>query len=409
MNKRLFFLFVSIAWAMATGCGGSGSESKAAASAPAKPTPITVRVALAETKGVTRSIDITGAIAPDDTLNLVSEVPGRINLIRFDFGQTVRKGDSIIELDRQEFQIQLDRARAAVAQALARIGLNPDQENETPATTPLIRQAKAQLEDAKSKLESAKKLQESGDIARERYQEAEKLVNGRQASFDAAIDDLRTGLANVQALRADKKLYEKRLGDTIIRAPFDGQISQRMVAPGQYIKDNTALITLVKTWPLRLRLDVPEAGAASIRVGETLTFVTEAIPGRTFSATITQLNPSLEQRSRSLSAEARLNQPDPLLKPGMFVQVKLVVSRNSAITVVPAKAVYTVAGLNKVFAVQGAVVREFRFTPGQTGEDWVEVPGDAIRPGDTIVVDKLASLTDGAEVRAEPASGAKGN
>ena len=409
MNKQLPFAFLLITWVFATGCGSSASESKAAAAAPAKPSPITVRVANVETKGVTKSIDVTGALAPDDTLNLVSEVPGRINLIRFDFGQTVRKGDTIIELDRQEFQIQVDRARAAVAQGLARIGLNPDQESETPATTPLIRQAKAQLEDAKSKLDSAKKLHESGDIANERYREAEKLVNGRQASYDAAIDDLRTGLANVQALRADKRLYEKRLTDTVIRAPFDGQISQRMVAPGQYIKDNIALVTLVKTWPLRLRLDVPEAGAAAVRVGETLTFITEAIPGRTFSATITQLNPSLEQRSRSLSAEARLNQADPLLKPGMFVQVKLVVSRNSPITVVPAKAVYTVAGLNKVFAIQGAVVREFRFTPGQTGEDWVEVPGGVIQPGDTVAVDKLATLTDGAEVRAESGGEAKGN
>jgi membrane fusion protein (multidrug efflux system) len=161
-----------------------------------------------------------------------------------------------------------------------------------------------------------------------------------------------------------------------------------------------------------LRADIPEVGAATVHVGETLTFTTEAIPGRTFTATVTQLNPSLEARARSLSAEARLNQSDPLLRPGMFVQVKLVVSKASPITVVPKQAVYTIAGLSKLFTVDGGVVREIRFTPGQTGEDWIEVPDGAIQPGQTIVVTQLPMLSDGAAVRIESgaaASGAKGD
>ena len=399
----------------AAGCGRQAAANKAAAaSAPAKAEPLTVRVSSVETRNVARSIDVTGALAPDDTLNLVSEVPGRIANIRFDFGQSVRKGDIIVEIDRQEFQIQVDRAKAALAQALARVGLSPDQENENPTTSPLMRQARAQLEDAKSKYESAKKLLESGDIARERFTEAEKLVNARQANYEATVDDLRTSLANVQTLRADKRLYEKRLNDTIIRAPFDGQISQRNAAPGQFIKDNIVIVTLVKSWPLRLRADIPEAGAAAVRIGETLTFTTESIPDRTFTATVTQLNPSLEPRSRSLSAEARLKQPDPLLRPGMFVQIKLVVSKNAPITVVPKQAVYTVAGLSKIFVVDGKVTREIRFTPGQEVGAMVEVPGDAVRPGAIVAIEKLPMLTEGIEVRVDssaprPSAGAKGD
>ena len=386
-----------------TGCTGSEAKSgKAAAAMPDKPAAIAVKVAAAESRGVTRTLDVTGTLVPDDSLNVVSEVPGKIVAIRYDFGQSVKKGDVLVELDRQEYQIQVDRARAALAQALARIGLNPDQENETPTTTPLIRQAKAQLEDAKSKLDNARKLHESGDIARERFLEAEKLVNGRQASVDAAEDDLRTGLANVQAIRADKRLAEKRLGDTTIRAPFDGQIANRNVAPGQYIKDNVTLLTLVKTWPLRLHVDVPEVGVSAVRVGESLSFVTESIPGRTFSATVTQMNPALETRSRSLSVEARLTRPDPMLKPGMFVQVKLVLSRNAAVTMVPRQAIYTIAGLSKAFVIRGSVAHEVRFTPGQVLDDWIEVPGDAgIQSGDTVAMNQLSVLTDGSEVRVD--------
>lgn len=419
MTKLHPTITVSIAatFAALAACGGSGAGASASKSAGAKAEPvrqIAVRVAAVETRNVSRSVDVTGSLAPDDTVNIVSEVPGRIASIKVDFGQTVRKGDVIAEIDRQEYQLQLDRARAALAQALARVGLNADQEDVTPTTTPLVRQARAQLEDAKSKYESAKKLVESGDIARERFTEMEKLVNARTAALDAAMDDMRTSVANVQTIRADKRLIEKRLADTTIRAPFDGQISARTAAPGQYVKDANPIVTLVKSWPLRLRVDIPEVGAAAVHVGETLTFTTEAIPGRTFTATVTQLNPSLEARARSLSAEARLNQSDPMLRPGMFVQVNLVVSKAAVITVVPKQAVYTIAGLSKLFTIDGGVVREVRFTPGQTGEDWIEVPDGSIQPGQTIAVTQLPMLSDGAAIRVESgpapaASGAKGD
>ena len=416
MNSRLLHSTVLLLLVSA-GCSRDANAGKpVAASAPTKPKAISIRVAAVETRGVTKVVDVTGALAPDDTINIVSEVAGRIANIRFDFGQTVRKGDTIAEIDRQEFQIQVDRARAALAQALARVGLNADQESENPTTTPLIRQARAQLEDAKSKHESAKKLFESGDVARERFIETEKLLNSRQASLDSAMDDLRTSMASVQALRADKRLYEKRLSDTVIRAPFDGQISQRMAAPGQYVKDNVPIVTLVKTWPLRLRADIPEVGVGAVRVGESLSFTTESIPGRTFTATVTQLNPSLESRSRSLSAEARLNQADPQLRPGMFVAVKLVVSRNAPITMVPKAAIYTVSGLSKLFTINGSVAREIRFTPGQSVEDWLEVPEGLVHAGESVAVDNLNLLTDGSEVRIDAtpprppaAAGAKGD
>ena len=203
MNSRLLHSTVLLLLVSA-GCSRDANAGKpVAASAPTKPKAISIRVAAVETRGVTKVVDVTGALAPDDTINIVSEVAGRIANIRFDFGQSVRKGDTIAEIDRQEFQIQVDRARAALAQALARVGLNADQESENPTTTPLIRQARAQLEDAKSKHESAKKLFESGDVARERFIETEKLLNSRQASLDSAMDDLRTSMASVQALRAE--------------------------------------------------------------------------------------------------------------------------------------------------------------------------------------------------------------
>ncbi|MFN7920647.1 MAG: efflux RND transporter periplasmic adaptor subunit [Bryobacteraceae bacterium] len=399
MRRKTSVVVVLLA-ALAAGCSRSTEAKNTPVQEAPKAQPISVKTAAVETKTVERALDVTGSLQADDAVNISTEIQGRISKINFDFGQMVRKGDVVAELEKTELLIQHDRAKAAIAQALARIGLDPTQDDATPQTTPAIRQAQAQYDDAKSKFDTAKKLASSGDIAQERLTELDKAMQARQAALDAAKDDLRTQLANIQALRADKRLIEKRLGDTVVKAPFDGQVSQRMVAVGQFIRDNSTIMTIVKTWPLRLRLDVPEVAAAAVRTGSTLRFTTEAIPGRDFTATVTQINPSLDARSRSLSAEARLNQSAPELRPGMFVQVRLTASRGAAITTVPQQAVYTVAGLTKVFAIRDGKAKEIRFTPGQTVEGSVEVPGGALNPGERVALDNLGNLVDGVDVRA---------
>ena len=87
-----------------------------------------------------------------------------------------------------------------------------------------------------SKFENAERLIATGDIAKERYDELEKAFQARQAALDTIKDDLRVQLANVQALKAELGIQEERLRDTRILAPFDGQVSERTVAPGQFFR-----------------------------------------------------------------------------------------------------------------------------------------------------------------------------
>ena len=387
-------------------CSNRGADSPVQAASPT-PEPVTIRVAPVETRVLDRSIGVTGSLLPDDTITISSEVPGRVATIRFDFGQQVRKGDVVAQLDQTEYRLQVERSRAALAQALARVGLTPEQVNVTPTSTPAIRQAQAALDDARSRFESARNLVATGDISKERFVELEKALAARQAAVDAARDEMHTLIASIQALRADTQLAEKRLNDTIIRAPFDGSVGERLVAPGQYIKDNVPILRLVKSHPLRLRVEVPETAAGSVGPGTLIRFTTSAIPGREFSAVVRELNPSLDSKSRSLTVEARLNENDPRLRPGMFVQVNLTTARNQSVTVVPRSALYSVAGLNKIFTVSGNRVKEHKITPGRQQDGWVEVSDEAIRAGDTVAASNLAVLTDGAEVRV--ASGKPGN
>ena len=380
-------------------CGEKKPDPKVAEAASRKtPDVLPVSAQPAELRKIDRVISVTGSLNPDESVTVNSEVVGRVTSIGYDFGQAVHKGDILAEIDKQEYQIQLDRSKAALAQALARVGLRPGQEDSPPTTTAGMRQAEAQLEDAKFKYESAAKLVKTGDISQERFTELEKAYRAREAGFESSRDELRTQWAMIASLRSDIQLAEKRLNDATMRAPFDGIIGQKHVSVGQYVKDNVAIITLVKTNPMRLRVEVPETAAGVVTIGTLLTFTTDAIPGREFQAVVRELNPSLDSRSRSLSAEARLTTSDPRLRPGMFAQVNLLLARGVDVVMVPKQALYTIAGMTKMFIIRDGKALEYHVMPGIEQNGWVEVPSDTVHANDRVAVSNLGTLVNGSTV-----------
>ncbi|GIU77775.1 MAG: hypothetical protein KatS3mg005_1013 [Bryobacteraceae bacterium] len=398
MNSYRMFWMVSGLTAAALALGGCGGHKETTANAASRPAaPVAVRTAVAQERTVERAIMVTGSLLPDDSTTVSCEVPGRVAKLHFDFGQAVRKGQVMAELDRQELTLQLERARAALEQAMARVGMDRETMKE-PESTPMIRQARAQMEDALSKYENAKKLVKTGDIAQERFNEIEKAYLARKAAYEATLDDLRTQLALIRSLRAEVALAEKRLRDATVIAPMDGVVQTRHVAEGQYVRDNAPIYTLVKPWPLRLRVEIPEPAVGLARVGSTLVFTTSAAPGADFRATIRTLNPSLDPRARTLTAEARIESRDERLKPGSFVQVRLVTDPAFRVVSIPRAAVYTVAGLNKFFSIQNGKAVEHRIPEILGSNGQVEIPPGIIEAGTVVAVSSVPLLSDGAAV-----------
>jgi RND family efflux transporter MFP subunit len=388
---------------LAAGCGRQAAPAAAGKSEAAprpEAAPVAIRTAAAEQRSVVRSIAATGSLLPDDTVTISSEVQGRVAKIHYDFGQAVRQGAVLVELDPTEYDLQIERARGALNQALARLGLAAySGKMSPPESTPALRQVLAQLEDTRFKYESAAKLVKTGDVSQERFTEAEKAYRARQAAVELARDEMRVAWMNATALEADLKIVQKRRNDTVVRAPFDAEVGERVAAVGQFVKDNTPLIRLVKTNPLRLRAEIPEAASSAVQLGTRLTFTTDALPGAEFTAVVRQRNPALDARSRTLSVEARLERGDARLRPGMFVQVKLVTQAAAAMVAVPRQALYSVAGLTKLFVIENGAARLVTFSPGLETDGWVEVPDGAVKPGDRVAVSELGTLTNGTKVR----------
>ncbi len=382
---------------MAGGCSNEPANAGAAAAGKVEQ-PLKVRVVEARTRYIDRSISVTGSLQPDESVTLGAEVAGRLAKVLVDFGQSVRAGDVVAELDKRDLELQLERVRGALAQALARLGLTPDQADVIPKTTPAIRRAQAQLDNARTKYESAARLVKTGDIAHDRYVELEKAYGAAQAAYDGARHEMATLLATVQSLKAEVKLAEKHVNDATVRAPFSGTVAARMASPGQYLQKNAPIVRLVKPYPLRLRVNVPESAAAAVRVGTDLTFTTDAIPGEEFHAVVREVNPVLDNLSRSLALEARLGRPDRRLKPGMFVAVKLVIQRQVPVTTVPPEAIETIAGLTKVFVIRDGRAVERKILRGREIDGWVEIRRGDVQPGEMVAASSLEQLVDGTPV-----------
>jgi len=365
-------------------------------------TPLKVRAKAAESRDAERSLWVTGSLLADEQVTVSTKVAGRIARLHVDFGQPVRRGQLLAELDDRDYRIQLDRARAGLAQALARLGLKPEEADRLPQTTPAIEQARAMLEDAREKFESARQLIETGDIPRQRFVELQKAYEARKAALEAAQYELQAALAMVQAAKAEVAFAQQQLDETRILAPFDGAVAERIASAGEYVRPNDPIVRLVKSWPLRLRAEVPERAAVAVQPGSELTFRTDAVPGAEFHAVVQRINPVLDPRARTLTVEAVLRQPDRRLRPGMFVQVKLTLAVDRGIVVVPREAVYTLGGYSKVFVIRGGVAHERPVTPGREFGQWVEIQGADVRPGELVAVEKLETLVEGRRVETLP-------
>jgi membrane fusion protein (multidrug efflux system) len=236
-------------------------------------------------------------------------------------------------------------------------------------------------------------------LPREIFDESESRCKAATAAYDLAVQTVQNLRAQVAEYEAGLALAQKKLNDAVIRAPFAGQVKERTVTPGQYLRVQTPVVVIVSVDPLRVRLKIPEKMAGWVRNSQPVTLSVEAYPDRTFSGKVWRVNPSVDQQTRSFELEALVTNPENLLKPGFFVKAKILSERVDKTLLVPQEAVRYTYGVYKVFLVDGSVVREHEVRIGErSGQDLeilsglkegegVALPGDGVELRDQSVIE----------------------
>src|SRR5206468_7580014 len=140
------------------------------------------------------------------------------------------------------------------------------------------------------------------------------------------------------------ELAKQKVEDAVIRAPIAGAIAERTVQRGEYIRENTAVVTIVRMNPLKLRTGVQEKFANLIHPNQIVDFKVEPYPDDMFHGKIAFISPAVDQASRTFNAEILVDNPANKLKPGFFAQGQIQVSRDENVLAVPEETVSMLAG-----------------------------------------------------------------
>lgn len=330
-------------------------------------------------------VTVTGTLAAQDQATVSAKVPGRIKTITVDLGSVVRKGQLLAQIEQQDYQLRLQQAEAALAQARARLSLSPegkDERIELEATGP-VRQARAQLEDAKLKRDRAATLFTQGVIARAQLDEAESAYKVALSRYQDAVDEVRNRQAVIVERRNELEIARQQLTDTSIYAPFDGVIQEKRASIGEYLAAGTPIVNVVRMDPLRLRAEVPEREAGSVRQGLEVRVTVEG-DSTVYTGRIVRLSPTITAQNRILVVEAEV-QGNGQLRPGSFGRAEIVINENSLAASVPTSAIVSFAGIDKVITIQDGKAVEKPITTGRRAQDWIEVLS-GINVGDTVII-----------------------
>lgn len=427
-TKVLIFLAVLVLTATVAGIGCGSKAANANANAGAQPTTVDIATTQAVVKPIPTYFEATGNLASDAQTDVAPTVAGKIVEVNFDVGSFVERGSVMVRLDDRDARIRIEQAQAqveqqrkavdqsiaALRQAQIRLGLK-DGESFDIATFSQVKSVTAQLVLAEKELTRAQRLFDTGDVSKsildQRRSQRDALIgqldearsNAAVAvrainSAEAAVATAKTGIRTAQT---QVEQAQKSLSDTVIYAPISGYVSERTADPGEYLSPaapNTKIGTIVRTSPLRLKIDVPEASIGKVAVGQGISLQTSAYPDRNFAGTVARILPGLNTAARTLTVEAEVANVDGLLKPGQFATVRITQSKPENAVMIPATAVKAEGDINKVYVVKDGAVREILVQTGLLENGLIQIKA-GINEGDVLATSNINTLYDGVLVR----------
>lgn len=349
---------------LATGCSRPGPKEEAGG-APAETVPVTVEVVTPRPAELT--LRLPGTLRAWSTVSLNPEISGRIESVRADRSDAVRRGQVLAELDDESFRLGYDQAKAAAALA------------------------RAAHENAEATLRRLEPLH------------AEKL------SSDAAWDAARTGRdvarAQMDQAVAAEGLARWTLENTRLKSPLDGFVAARMVEVGSLVSPADPAYVVMQLDPMLLNLAVSGSDATRIERGARVDVHVDARPDSVFSGVVEDVGVAADPAGGSFPVRVRVANPRHLLKDGMTATARIVVGRVVQAIQLRADVPMQRMGRWTAFVLEGGVARERVLAlRDEAGTDWIVQSG--LEAGDSLVVTGQTFLREGVRVRVAAGPGA---
>jgi membrane fusion protein, multidrug efflux system len=361
---------------------------------------VATQTATVQRMNVQREVDLSGTLLSPEQAKISSEVAGIVREVRMQLGTEVKAGDVLARLEPSELQFALDRAESALRQVEAQLGIDRAQDKQPPPDEQIasVRQALANRDDARATFERAQQLNGRGLLTRADRDTADTRLKVAEANYQAALDTVHSLKASLQDRRASYDLARKKLADAVIKAPVAGSISERLVQPGEFIRENTPVATIVQVSPLKLKTAIQEKHASLIKPGQVIEFDVEAFVNRTFKGTIAYVSPAVDQATRTFAVEALVENGDRQLKPGFFAKGVVLTHVDASVLAVPEEAISTLAGVSTVYVIENGKARQQQISLGARQNKLVEVT-TGLKGNEHLATTNLSQLATGVSVR----------
>jgi len=313
---------------------------------------------------LSETLPLTGSLRAVTQAAVKAKVAGSALDVRAREGDTVKAGQILASIDARDYTARAEQSRGQMA-AMA-----------------------GQLDIAKQTLENNRVLVEKGFISKN--------------AFDTAQSQHAIAAANLAAARAALASSNLSVADTIVRAPFSGQIASRSIEPGERVAVDSKLFDVVDLTQLELEAPVPVGEIGRVRIGQPVTIRFDGVDAQVI-ASVTRINPAAQPGSRSIMIYIQVPNPTATPRVGMFGTGSVTVGSTPDALVVPASAVRTDGPSHSVYAISGGKLVEVPVTTAATGEadgaSWTQLVNPPLKEGQQVVKNNLGALRIGTTVR----------
>ncbi|MBL7739781.1 MAG: efflux RND transporter periplasmic adaptor subunit [Chitinophagaceae bacterium] len=344
MNLKYFPTLFSISFLIAA-CGSNDKKTTPSPQANTAQPALSLEGYIIQSRSINDNIEVPGTILPFESTEIHPEISGRIVLLNVKEGSFVNKGSLLAKIYDGDLQAQLKKFEVQLGIA------------------------------EQSEKRSAQLL---------------KIQGISQQDYDLS-------LLNVNNIKADIEITKASISKTTILAPFSGKLGLKNISPGAFVTPATIITTIGQVNQLKLQFTVPEKYGTQIKNGQDIQFTIDGSEG-VFHAIVSATEVAIEENSRSLSVRAIVKDRNPVLIPGAFAKVKMILGKNENAIMIPNSSVLP-QGRKKIAYVYRsgkAVVADI--TTGVRDSANIQVLS-GLNTGDTLLTTGILYLRAGSDVK----------
>jgi len=357
------------------------------ACAPRSAPRVTVKTVSPRVGSITRTIDFSGVLVPNRTLNIYAKLAGQATTVNGEVGDRVRKGQLLVQIDTKELNAQLkvvEAQGAGVADqaAQAKIG---------------VQTAKLNLEMAQRAYDRTKTLLDTKVVTQSQLDDAQTKLDLARSAYDNASRQYQTvSGSGVEQAQAQANLIRVQISNSTITSPINGIVTNRNINLGEITSVSQSLMTIADTATLKLQGNVSQEDVVHLSVGQKVGVNVDAIPDKTYTGRVDQVGPIAAATGQYFPVVVILANDGKLLA-GMTAKASLTLTGAPGIAVPLTAISQGEEGGSYVFRVNGGRVHKTAVTLGMKDGGEVQVLS-GLSPADLIATSNVSVLQDGMEV-----------